>query len=371
MISSDGIVYFYQDQPDAPESSPENLWIARKRHTGKTLWKFNTGEARPAGKPAVGPNGGLYVGLQRGDKASLVALSRSGQKRWSAELGTISGSPVFDGNGALYVSSTDGTIYALDRSSGDRQQLFEIDSPIRSTPVVAEDKTLYFLSGSVNTEGNTIGATAEESEPSHGGDPARSSVWWSWTAPEAGEVVISATGAPFDPVLSVYEGDSLKELTSLASDVSDSHPAHVSLAVSKGQRLQIAVNSQNDVEGTVKLNIDLLPSESISEGSRKWSYSNDQEEIKGIAGTPHPVLNGRKTVYVTLGDGKLYAIEADGTKKWSVQPGDEEFFSSSPTLGEEGTVYVGATDGLYAIRPNGTQKWAFQEIEDPSNPLLL
>ena len=33
---------------------------------------------------------------------------------------------------------------------------------------------------------------------------------------------------------------------------------------------------------------------------------------------------------------------------------------SSPAIGADGTIYVGSDDGkLYAINPDGTQKWAF------------
>ena len=57
-------------------------------------------------------------------------------------------------------------------------------------------------------------------------------------------------------------------------------------------------------------------------------------------------------------DGKLYAINADGTEKWSfitVAP-----ITASPAIGEDGTIYVGCHGNyLYAISPDLTEKWNF------------
>ena len=57
---------------------------------------------------------------------------------------------------------------------------------------------------------------------------------------------------------------------------------------------------------------------------------------------------------------KVYAIKADGTEKWTLLT--EGRFPSSPAIGFDGTIYMGATEAnkLYAINPDGTVKWAFQ-----------
>jgi hypothetical protein len=58
-------------------------------------------------------------------------------------------------------------------------------------------------------------------------------------------------------------------------------------------------------------------------------------------------------------DGKVYAINPDGTQQGAFQTGGE--VRSSPAIGSDGTVYVGSNDDkVYAINPDGTQQWAFQ-----------
>src|SRR5476651_897531 len=49
---------------------------------------------------------------------------------------------------------------------------------------------------------------------------------------------------------------------------------------------------------------------------------------------------------------------ADGLIKWGFATGSQVV--SSPAIAADGTIYIGSLDGkLYAINPNGTKKWAF------------
>ncbi|OEU79872.1 MAG: hypothetical protein BA865_12325, partial [Desulfobacterales bacterium S5133MH4] len=57
----------------------------------------------------------------------------------------------------------------------------------------------------------------------------------------------------------------------------------------------------------------------------------------------------------------ITSLADEGTKKWEFPTGGSVF--SSPAVGPDGTIYVGSDDGkLYAINPDGTQKWVFTEI---------
>jgi eukaryotic-like serine/threonine-protein kinase len=63
-----------------------------------------------------------------------------------------------------------------------------------------------------------------------------------------------------------------------------------------------------------------------------------------------PAIGADGTVYVGSDDNKLYAINPDGSLKWTYITGD--YVRSSPAIGANGTVYVGSYDGkLYAIGP--------------------
>ena len=76
--------------------------------------------------------------------------------------------------------------------------------------------------------------------------------------------------------------------------------------------------------------------------SELWSVDVDGV----VAGSPTIGPDG--TIYVASHDGALYAIDADGTVKWTFTTGDRSW--STPAVAEDGTIYVGSDDDhLYAV----------------------
>ncbi|MBI4008182.1 MAG: PQQ-like beta-propeller repeat protein, partial [Planctomycetes bacterium] len=65
-----------------------------------------------------------------------------------------------------------------------------------------------------------------------------------------------------------------------------------------------------------------------------------------------PALGVDGTIYIGAHDGKLYAISSDGSLKWSYQTGKK--IISSPSISADGTIYIGSYDYyFYAIKPDG------------------
>ncbi|MBI4835365.1 MAG: PQQ-binding-like beta-propeller repeat protein, partial [Planctomycetes bacterium] len=108
-----------------------------------------------------------------------------------------------------------------------------------------------------------------------------------------------------------------------------------------------------------------------STGAKRWVYdipqyigSNDRYIYAS------PALGSDGTIYICVNtmDGlmksKLYAVRSsDGAYKWDYPSGAGVIFSSiysAPTIGSDGTVYFGAGDGkLYAVNPDGSPKWDY------------
>src|SRR5690606_32182036 len=67
-----------------------------------------------------------------------------------------------------------------------------------------------------------------------------------------------------------------------------------------------------------------------------------------------PVIGTDGTIYFGK-TGRVYAVNPDGTERWSVEVGHE--VHSPPSIGGDGTVYVGA-DGVHAFNPDGSLLWA-------------
>lgn len=92
------------------------------------------------------------------------------------------------------------------------------------------------------------------------------------------------------------------------------------------------------------------------DGSPKWSYATLGEVFSS------PAVEADGTIYVGSVDSKLYAINANGSLKWVYSTGAA--VRSSPVVDGDGIIYVGSYDGnLYAINPNGSLKWNYRSGE--------
>ena len=96
-----------------------------------------------------------------------------------------------------------------------------------------------------------------------------------------------------------------------------------------------------------------------------WSYDTADK----VESTPALASDG--TVYVGDLDGIFYALNSDGTLKWSVQlkevDGDpEKLIRTSPAIGADGTIYVAAKKTIFALDPaNGSTVWSFESASSP------
>lgn len=87
-------------------------------------------------------------------------------------------------------------------------------------------------------------------------------------------------------------------------------------------------------------------------GKKKW------EIVLDVGYNNLPVIGSDGIIYVGSASGRLYAIHSDGTEKWKFETDGNVY--SSPAFGADGTIYIGSRDKkLYAIKPNGTKKWEF------------
>ncbi len=91
-------------------------------------------------------------------------------------------------------------------------------------------------------------------------------------------------------------------------------------------------------------------------GDVKWYFVTSMDPLSGVPGSPAIADDG--TIYAGSLNGIFYAINPDGTLKWSFDA--ETPISSSPAVADDGTVYAGTGFRIFALRPNGTVKWVFE-----------
>lgn len=89
------------------------------------------------------------------------------------------------------------------------------------------------------------------------------------------------------------------------------------------------------------------------DGTTKWT-----QEIPGRV-TTSPVIDKDGTIYIGSLDGSFHATNPDGSSKWRYIA--DEFISSPAAIGSDGTIYFGCGDGhIYALNNNGTLKWRYK-----------
>lgn len=112
-----------------------------------------------------------------------------------------------------------------------------------------------------------------------------------------------------------------------------------------------------------------------SDGTLKWSFTtNDSSDDYNLNASP--VVSKDGSIYIVSDSGILYALNPDGTQKWQPRAADaNETFISSPVLDMDGNIYLVAKESaspnrlftsstlLYALTSSGTQKWKYRTYD--------
>ncbi len=141
-------------------------------------------------------------------------------------------------------------------------QLFdEAAALVAGNDAFAAATTITSSAGSI--AGTTVGATRETGEPGHATCPyagcdGSASIWYAWTAPANGTLIINTATSLFDTLLALYTGDLVESLTRIAdNDDIDARrgifQSQVSATVIAGITYRVAVDGYGPYTGTSTL----------------------------------------------------------------------------------------------------------------------
>ena len=106
--------------------------------------------------------------------------------------------------------------------------------------------------------GTNVGATKEPGEPSHAGNTGGASVWWVWVSPLTGTVEFDTASSTFDTLLSVYTGNSVSSLSTVAANDDVNFPSdrtsRAVFNVTAGTTYYLAVDGYDGAVGAITLN---------------------------------------------------------------------------------------------------------------------
>jgi Tol biopolymer transport system component len=105
--------------------------------------------------------------------------------------------------------------------------------------------------------GSSVACTKEPGEPAHAGYAGGSSVWWSWTAPADGRVIVETSGSSIRTLLGVYTGSTATNLTPVVQSIAPVAGAtnRVMFWARAGVDYAIALDQYNTYAGMFRLDL--------------------------------------------------------------------------------------------------------------------
>ncbi|MFC1530423.1 PQQ-binding-like beta-propeller repeat protein [Gemmatimonadota bacterium] len=257
--------------------------------------------------PAISPDGTIVITAR---DEQVYSISPFGQILWQQGAGVpLFSSPVIGGDGSIYVGSGDGSMLAW---TEDGVPEFVYGAPggfYTTAPAISSEGTLFYGQG---FSGTTLDwGVFFALEPGY---------WLNW--------YIGAWdwSAKLSPVIS----DDGEYILPYGYGVEGINPAN---------------------------------------GERSWTYTIESEV------TSHsPAIDSDGIIYFGAKDG-LHALTASGELFWHYEMDVEEVFS--PVTGVDGTIYVSTRDlnenqhpALFAINADGTLKWSYTSYNGASPPVV-
>ena len=248
---------------------------------------------------AIGADGTIYVGWndRPAQTSHWYALSPQGGILWTVDVPGLTtwGRPAIGADGTLYFGSdrgTRGSLVAVDPGGSIRWILDDLDA-INSSPALGPDGTIHVAGG----------------RHVHAVDP-QGGIRWTYETPVrnffTSSPAVASDGA-------IYVGGDDGALHAIDRD-----------------------------------------------GSPRWTFKT------GDLIRTAPSIGADGTIYVPSYDGRLYAVDPDGSERWSVvvrRPpegfeGSPTQVNSPPSIGPDGAIYV-LGRGVFAINPDGSIRWHF------------
>ena len=314
------------------------------------------------------------------------------QLKWKNPAGADTGGSGFSSsptvvNGVVYFGSTDGTVYALDASTGAKLWFAIIGSRMRSSPAVANGVVYIASAGAMLISPSVFALNANTGALLWSFSPAQNVVssptvvngvvyigsgeftissgtvyalnastgalLWSFSRPRA----VECSPAVANGV--VYFGDEDGQVYAL-----NANTGILLWSYYTGGHVESSPAVVNGVVYVGSENGDVFAL-NASTGAKLWSYTTGR-----FVDSSPAVANG--VVYIGSGDGNVYALNAStGAKLWSYATGGD--VQSSPAVANE-VVYVGSSDNnIYALNAStGAKLWTYDTgVAVDSSPTVV
>ncbi len=336
---------------------------------GSLLWIFSA-EGGIEASPAIGEDGTIYFGAMDG---YVYAVNKDGTLKWKTKIGTpqikgyggdssytsITATPAIDKLGNVYITSRDQYFFALD-SEGKIKWKFQINifPDHWGSPLIGDDGTIYINGSPPDENFYEVDETIYiKDSPAKGGlyaiNPDGTLKWHyhvkfrmfnSPAMDKDGTIYIAVLTGYYETKLIAFNQDGTVKWEVLLPKPVESSPS-----ISDNGVIYLGSFMQSgDGAGLF----------AVTKEGVLWHHTVGGKEVLS---TPAVAKDG--TIYIGSMTDKVYAINPDGTEKWSFDA--KGSIESSSAIGADGTIYFGVNTSaagqpnFFALNPDGTVKWKY------------
>ena len=320
-------------------------------NNGVLQWKL-TASAQIAGSPAIGADGTIYA---PSDDGYLYAINANGSLKWKYQLteSALVSSPAIGSNGTIYVQSDDFNLYALaDSGTSDiLQWALRGIGGTYSSPANGDNGTIYIAGANyqlyaVNPDGSLKWAFTTDS-PFDDSSPA--------IGPDGTVYFLSEGAAGYLYALTDNGTAATQKWRFGPGGLIDGNG--VSPAIGSDGTIYFGESYQDSSNKWANFLYAVNP-----DGTQKWSFASNVTANISFSAPTSPAIGGDGTVF--FGDvvngttPTLYAVQPDGSKKWNYNATGKDRIGHA-SIGSEGAIYFSTGGILKAVNPDGTLKWTF------------
>jgi len=325
-----------------PMDSPWPMYCHDNRHTGRSpystinnpydeVWRFKT-DGWVEDSPIIDSDGTIYFGGEfNGLPCYIIAVYPNGTLKWKYKTGDLilGSSPAIAEDGTIYIGSWDHYLYAIN-PDGTRKWRFLSHDNIASSPAIGDDGTIYF--GTMSPGYRIYAVNPDGTEK------------WHY---KTGDVITGDPAIADDDT--IYIGSQDDYLYAMNPN------GTLKWRYKTGHHVRGPPSIADD--GTIYIgSVDKHLHAVYPNGTMRWKHYVGDE----IATNPSIAEDG--TIYG--GGNKLWAINPNGTRKWTFNLGSERHITaSSPAICADGIIYFGTNIGessggeIIAVNPDGTERW--------------
>lgn len=339
-------------------NSPWPMFMHDSRHTGRAtidgpstnavqvLWSYKT-LSRIKTSPAIGTDGTIYFGA---GFSPICALNHTnGTLKWCTEGGgdaSVS-SPTIASNGTIYMGARDNKLWAV-RDNGPgaplvlwRYKIF-LDGDILSSPAIDPHGDAVYMSCGCLSTGfvHALNPVA----------PPEGALLWDVQIPKSTRTsapALDVTGGPYQGTL--YTGSTDGSLSAFSTRSGGVPSGALKWAVFLGGK-----STRNNSSPMIRND------GSICMGTTVGVFCVDPSDGHILPGWPFltdglvsatPALGADGTLYFGSERGTFYAVNPNGSLKWSMA--DLGRFRSSAAIGANGKIYAAGGKTVYCLNDKG------------------